>query len=254
MPIVDIRDLTKSYPAPGKGGGRVSVVNGISFSIERGEVFGILGPNGAGKTTTLEIVEALRDMDSGTVEIDGISVAADPMAVKQRIGVQLQESEYFDYLSLGELLSLFGALYKRHIAPDEILDLVQLTGKRDARPKQLSGGQRQRFSIALALVNDPEVLFLDEPTTGLDPQARHNLWDLVHRIHARGKTIVLTTHYMDEAEALCSRVAIMDAGKIIALDTPQNLIAQYAPTAREQRLTGTLEDVFIALTGHELRD
>ncbi|MBU1173809.1 MAG: ABC transporter ATP-binding protein [Alphaproteobacteria bacterium] len=254
MPIVDVRHLTKTYPAPGNRGERVAVVDGISFSIERGEIFGILGPNGAGKTTTLEIVEALRDMDSGEVEIDGISVAANPVAVKQRIGVQLQESEYFDYLSLAELLTLFGALYRRRIEPDEILELVQLGGKRDARPKQLSGGQRQRFSIALALVNDPDVLFLDEPTTGLDPQARRNLWELVRRIHARGKTIVVTTHYMEEAEDLCDRVAIMDKGRIVALDTPRNLIAVHAPDARVERLTGTLEDVFIALTGHELRD
>ena len=254
MPIVDIRDLTKSYPAPGKSGSRLTVVDNISFAIERGEIFGILGPNGAGKTTTLEIIEALRDMDSGSVTVDGISAAADPIAVKQRIGVQLQESEYFDYLSLDELLGLFGALYPRRIETGDILELVQLEAKRDARPKQLSGGQRQRFSIALALVNDPDILFLDEPTTGLDPQARHNLWDLVRAIHARGKTIVLTTHNMEEAELLCSRVAIMDAGRIIALDTPANLISIHAPEAREQRRTGTLEDVFLALTGHALRD
>ena len=254
MPIVEIADLKKTYPAPGKPGTRLTVVDGISFAIERGEIFGILGPNGAGKTTTLEIIEALRDMDSGTVTLDGIPVDKDPIAVKQRIGVQLQESEYFDYLNLTELLTLFGALYQRRIEPDDLLDLVQLSTKKHARPKQLSGGQRQRFSIALALVNDPDILFLDEPTTGLDPQARHNLWDLVRKIHARGKTIVLTTHYMEEAEALCARIAIMDTGRIIALDTPQNLIAEHAPEAREQRQTGTLEDVFLALTGHDLRD
>ncbi|MEO6396488.1 MAG: ABC transporter ATP-binding protein [Devosia sp.] len=254
MPIVEITNLVKTYPAPGKGGGRNRVVDGISFSIERGEIFGILGPNGAGKTTTLEIIEALRDMDSGTVLLDGFSVTKDPIAVKQRIGVQLQESEYFDFLTLSELLGLFGTLYNRRIEPLDILELVQLTPKKDARPKQLSGGQRQRFSIALALVNDPDILFLDEPTTGLDPQARHNLWELVRTIHARGKTIVLTTHYMEEAEELCDRVAIMDAGRIIALDSPRKLIAEHAPQARAQRTSGTLEDVFLALTGRDLRD
>lgn len=252
--IVEVSDLTKTYPSPADKFKKNTVVDGISFTIESGEIFGILGPNGAGKTTTLEIIEALRDSDSGSVIVDGIDVAKKPIAVKQRIGVQLQESEYFDFLNLGELLSLFGTLYERNISPDELLAQVRLTEKKGALTKHLSGGQKQRFSIALALVNDPEILFLDEPTTGLDPQARLNLWDLVRQIHARGKTIVLTTHYMEEAEALCDRVAIMDAGRIIALDTPRNLIAEHAPQPREQRQSGTLEDVFLALTGRDLRD
>jgi len=254
VPIVTAEKLTKRYPAPEKGGSPQTVVNGISFAIERGEIFGILGPNGAGKTTTLEIIEGLRDADGGTVTVDGIDTAADPVAVKQRIGVQLQESEYFDHMTLAELLTLFGSLYSRRISVDDLLEQVSLTEKRGAMTKHLSGGQKQRFSIALALVNDPEVLFLDEPTTGLDPQARHNLWNLVRRIHGNGKTIVLTTHYMDEAEALCDRIAIMDHGEIIALDTPANLIAAHAPEPRERPRTGTLEDVFLTLTGRGLRD
>lgn len=254
MSIVQVDTLTKRYPAPGNSGAQVTVVDGITFAIEKGEIFGILGPNGAGKTTTLEIIEGLTDADGGTVHVDGIDVSNDPIAVKQRIGVQLQESEYFDHLNLGELLSMFGAMYQRTISPDELLKLVHLEEKRAAFTKHLSGGQKQRFSVALALVNDPEVLFLDEPTTGLDPQARHKLWDLIRDIHARGKTIVLTTHYMDEAEELCDRIAIMEAGKIIALDTPTNLITAHAPEPPTVPKTGSLEDVFLSLTGKELRE
>lgn len=254
MPIVEVDKLTKRYPAPGNSGEKLTVVDAISFAIEKGEIFGILGPNGAGKTTTLEIVEGLTPSDGGEVHVDGIDVAKNPVGVKQRIGVQLQESEYFDHLTLSELLTLFGSLYQRNISATELLQLVRLEEKAGAMTKHLSGGQKQRFSVALALVNDPEVLFLDEPTTGLDPQARHNLWDLIRKIHSRGKTIVLTTHYMDEAEELCDRIAIMEAGRIIALDTPKNLIATHAPEPPAQPQTGTLEDVFLALTGKELRE
>ncbi len=254
MAIVDVNQLTKRYPAPGNSGEILTVVDAISFSIEKGEIFGILGPNGAGKTTTLEIIEGLTRADGGSVHVGGLDVANDPVGVKQRIGVQLQESEYFDHLNLSELLRLFGTLYHRSISPDELLKLVRLEEKASAYTKHLSGGQKQRFSVALALVNDPEVLFLDEPTTGLDPQARHNLWELIRNIHARGKTIVLTTHYMDEAEALCDRIAIMESGRIIALDTPDALIATHAPEPPVQRQSGTLEDVFLVLTGKELRE
>lgn len=254
MSIVEVEGLSKRYPAPGHSKQTLTVVDNISFAIEKGEIFGILGPNGAGKTTTLEIIEGLTDADGGVVHVDGLNVANDPVGVKQRIGVQLQESEYFDHLTLAELLTLFGSLYQRNISASELLQLVRLEEKSSALTKHLSGGQKQRFSVALALVNDPEVLFLDEPTTGLDPQARHNLWDLIRNIHQRGKTIVLTTHYMDEAEELCDRIAIMEAGKIIALDTPENLIKTHAPEPAEKPQTGTLEDVFLALTGKELRE
>lgn len=254
MPIVHVDKLTKRYPAPGKSGETITVVDAISFQIEKGEIFGILGPNGAGKTTSLEIIEGLTDADGGTVHVDGIDVAKDPVGVKQRIGVQLQESDYFDHLTLSELLNLFGTLYHRSISSKELLRLVHLEEKSSALTKQLSGGQKQRFSVALALVNDPDVLFLDEPTTGLDPQARRNLWDLIRNIHGRGKTIVLTTHYLEEAEELCDRIAIMEGGKIIALDTPDALIATHAPEPPVQPKTGTLEDVFLALTGKELRE
>lgn len=252
MAIVEVTDLTKRYPKPGAAGETITAVDGISFAIEEGEIFGILGPNGAGKSTTLEMIEGLRDIEEGEVRVCGLSVKNDPVKVKQHIGVQLQESEYFDYLTLGELLDLFGALYQRRVSPDELLAGVDLSEKKSAYVKQLSGGQKQRFSIASALVNDPDVLFLDEPTTGLDPRARRKLWDQVNAIHARGKTIVLTTHYMEEAEALCDRVAIMDRAKIIALDTPKNLIAKHAPEPSRPPEQGTLEDVFMTLTGKEL--
>lgn len=248
MPIIDIKNLTKYYPKPGKSSGKFTAVDNISLSIEEGEVFGILGPNGAGKTTTLEMVEGLKEIDGGEVTVAGISVNKNPIQVKQVIGVQLQKSEYFDYLNLAEILSLFGSFYNRTIDAEDLLSQVQLIDKKKARAKNLSGGQKQRLSIASALVNDPKVLFLDEPTTGLDPQARHNLWELIEQINKTGKTIVLTTHYMEEAERLCDRIAIMDQAKIIALDTPRNLIANYAKNS------STLEDVFLNLTGRKLRE
>lgn len=250
-PLLEVKDLRKLYDTG------LEAVRGVSFSVAKGEVFGILGPNGAGKTTTLEMIEGLRSITSGSVILDGINVAKDPYAVKARIGIQLQSSAFFPNLSLVELLQMFSDLYGQKNDPMELLREVGLEDKAKARAKDLSGGQRQRFSIATTLVNQPIMVFLDEPTTGLDPQARRNLWDLVTQIKAKGTTIILTTHYMDEAQVLCDRTAIMDEGKIIALDTPKNLIGQllgrgFAPHTEVP--PATLEDVFIDLTGKELRD
>ncbi|MBI4260631.1 MAG: ABC transporter ATP-binding protein [Actinobacteria bacterium] len=221
-PAVEVVDLEKTFPAP--GGGTLTAVDGVSFSVARGEVFGFLGPNGAGKTTTLEIVEGLQSPTAGVTRVLGLDSHRDRNRMKERIGVQLQAGAYFDYLTLEEILDLFGSFYPRQVAPEALLDKVGLLDKRKALVKQLSGGQAQRFSIVASLVNDPEVVFLDEPTTGLDPQARRNLWDLVQAIHDEGTTVVLTTHYMEEAEFLCDRVAIIDNGRIQALDTPLELI------------------------------
>lgn len=254
MSIIVIDNLSKRYPLPDNKKETFLAVDGVSLTIERGEIFGILGPNGAGKTTTLEMLEGLNDIDGGNASIDGLDVASNPYGIKQIIGVQLQANEYFDKLSLRELLLLFGRLYNRSIDPDALLGKVNLTDKAEARPAQLSGGQKQRFSIACALVNDPRVLFLDEPTTGLDPQAKRNLWVLVQELNSSGMTIVLTTHNMEEAEQLCDRLAIMDHGKVIALGTPQELIMEFAPEPPAAPLHGNLEDVFLVLTGHELRE
>ncbi|MGZ8563539.1 MAG: ABC transporter ATP-binding protein, partial [Candidatus Limnocylindria bacterium] len=191
-PIVVVHDLRKRY-------GTLQAVDGVSFDITEGEVFGILGPNGAGKTTTLEMIEGMRTIDSGTAIVDGVDVAKDPRGVKSRIGIQLQASSFFDELNLVELLELFGHLYGRRVDAKELLEDVELTEKARSQVRTLSGGQKQRFSIAAALVNDPRVLFLDEPTTGLDPQARRHLWGLVRQIRDRGHTVVLTTHYLEEA-------------------------------------------------------
>jgi ABC-2 type transport system ATP-binding protein len=249
-PIITVSDLRKRY-------GSLDAVDGVSFEVAEGEVFGILGPNGAGKTTTLEMIEGMRPIDSGEAVIDGVDVKADPREVKRRIGIQLQASAFFDELTLIELLHLFGRLYERDVDPMALLELVELTEKARSQVRTLSGGQKQRFSIASALVNDPRVLFLDEPTTGLDPQARRHMWGLVRSIRESGHTVVLTTHYMEEAEELCDRVAIMDRGRIIALDTPQRLVDALVgrgfTKARVERLAN-LEDVFIDLTGHELRE
>ena len=254
MPIIDVTDLQKQYPLPENKSEKFYAVNGVSLAIAQGEIFGILGPNGAGKTTTLEMLEGLNDIDGGVATIDGISVNENPYKVKQVIGVQLQANEYFDNINLEELLSLFAALYNSTIDPMTLLAKVQLEEKARAKPASLSGGQKQRFSIACALVNDPKVLFLDEPTTGLDPQAKRNLWELVQDLNASGMTIVLTTHNMEEAEQLCNRIAIMDHGKIIAEGTPQELILEHAPEPPEAPLHGDLEDVFLVLTGHGLRE
>jgi ABC-2 type transport system ATP-binding protein len=248
--IISVRDLRKRY-------GTLTAVDGVSFEVAEGEVFGILGPNGAGKTTTLEMIEGMRPIDEGTAIVDGVDVRANPREVKRRIGIQLQASAFFDELNLLELLELFGRMYGRDPDAMALLADVELTEKAKSQVRTLSGGQKQRFSIASALVNDPRVLFLDEPTTGLDPQARRHLWALVRTLRERGHTVVLTTHYMEEAEELCDRVAIMDGGKIIALDTPQALIDQLIGRGftkdRVERLAN-LEDVFIDMTGHELRE
>jgi ABC-2 type transport system ATP-binding protein len=248
--IVEVRGLTKKY-------GKKAVVKGISFDVKRGEVFGILGPNGAGKTTTLEMIEALRPIDGGTVTLDGIDVKKHPHQVKQVIGVQLQSTNFYDHLTLRELLVMFGGMYHQKIHPDKLLDEVNLRDKARSEIGTLSGGQKQRFSVASALVNKPKVLFLDEPTTGLDPQARRNLWELIQEIQKKGITIVLTTHYMEEAQLLCDRVAIMDKGKIIALDTPDNLIKDLLKKGFKKKREvqqADLEDVFIDLTGKALRE
>ncbi len=248
--IIEVKDLVKKYNG-------FKAVDGISFEVKRGEIFGILGPNGAGKTTTLEMIEGLRPIDSGEVHIDEFNVNNDPNKVKSVIGVQLQSSAFFDYLKLTELLEFFGSLYQRKVNPMEILKEVELEDKAKSQVKTLSGGQKQRFSIASALVNEPKVLFLDEPTTGLDPQARHHLWGLIQQIRDNGKTVVITTHYMDEAEILCDRVAIMDAGKIIKLDTPDNLVDRLIKKGFKKKKVekaANLEDVFLDLTGKLLRE
>jgi ABC-2 type transport system ATP-binding protein len=222
---VEVSELVKVYPRP--GGGALRALDGIGFQVRAGEFFGLLGPNGAGKTTALEIIEGIRTPTSGQVRVLGLDPRRDPDKVKQLIGVQLQAAAYFSLLTIEELLGLFGALYPKRRSPAELLELVGLKDKRKAYLRQLSGGQQRRFSVAAALVNDPEVVFLDEPTTGLDPQMRHSLWALLRRLNRQeAKTIVLTTHYMEEAELLADRVAIIDHGRIRAIDTPRSLIAR----------------------------
>lgn len=248
--IVRVNDLRKRY-------GDVMTVKGVSFEVEKGEVFGILGPNGAGKTTTLEMIEALRPIDGGSASIDGIDVASQPDKIKEIIGIQLQSTQFLDRLSLIELLQMFGGMYSSRIDAKALLDDVQLGDKAKAQVTQLSGGQKQRFSIAAALVNQPKVLFLDEPTTGLDPQARRHLWELVQQIQKKGITVIMTTHYMEEAQLLCDRVAIMDNGALVALDTPDKLIQSLLKKGFKKDVVvqqADLEDVFIDLTGKELRE
>jgi ABC-2 type transport system ATP-binding protein len=228
--IIRVEDLTKRY-------GDLVAVDGLSLAVERGEIFGILGPNGAGKTTTLEMIEGLRRPDGGEAVIDGLPVWPDPKDVKRRIGVQLQATALFDYQRLREIIYIFGSCYGINRGRDActaLLDRVGLADKAEAFVDELSGGQAQRLSIALALVNDPVVIFLDEPTTGLDPRARRALWDVIGEIHRDGTTVVLTTHYMEEAERLCDRVAVMDRGHIMALDAPRALITQLGAEATVQ--------------------
>jgi ABC-2 type transport system ATP-binding protein len=248
--IIEVENLRKAY------GDKVAVDN-ISFTVRQGEIFGILGPNGAGKTTTMEMMEALRPIDGGKVTLDGINVAKHPQKIKAVIGVQLQSSAFFDKVNLVESLKMFAAFYGRKVDPMELLAEVELTDKAKSYPEKLSGGQRQRFSIATALVNQPKVLFLDEPTTGLDPQSRRNMWELITQIKERGITVILTSHYMEEAERLCDRLAIMDNGKIIALDSPANLVKKLLAKGfrkKQTRESADLEDVYIDLTGKELRE
>ena len=254
MGIIKATNLEKHYPSPDNSAETFAAVNKINLSIRQKEIFGLLGPNGAGKTTTLEMLEGLTSIDKGNVFINEIDVTKQPYEVKKIIGVQLQSNEYFDRLNLSELLMLFASLYATSIDPESLLAKVNLEDKIKALPNDLSGGQKQRFSIACALVNNPKILFLDEPTTGLDPQAKRNLWNLAKSLNEEGMTIVLTTHNMEEAEYLCDRIAIMDQGSIIAQDTPQQLILDYAPEPPEIPMQGNIEDVFLALTGHGLRD
>lgn len=250
QPIISVRDLVKNY-------GDFKAVKGISFDVMQGEIFGLLGPNGAGKSTTLEIIETLRSKTSGKVIVDGIDLDQKPGDIKKIIGVQLQAAGYYPGLNLQELVRMFAGLYNQRVDPLELLDTVQLREKAKNKFKQLSGGQKQRFSIATTLINQPKIIFLDEPTTGLDPQARRNLWDLIREIKSRGTTVILTTHYMDEAEFLCDRIAIVDAGKIISLATPDQMIDDLVATGFErpkQVKTANLEDVFLHLTGKSLRE
>lgn len=248
--IISVQNLIKKYDD-------LVAVNDISFNVNEGEIFGLLGPNGAGKTTTLEIMETLREPNSGDVIIDGHSIKNNKNKIKQIIGVQLQQSGFYPNLNLTDLVHLFGGLYNMKVAPKEILELVGLGEKAHAKFTKLSGGQKQRFAVATTLINKPKIIFLDEPTTGLDPQARRNLWELIFEMKKQGKTVVITTHYMDEAEKLCDRIGIMDLGKIISLDTPSNLIDNLLRSGfkREESVKhATLEDVFLNLTGKELRD
>lgn len=248
--IIRVKKLVKEY-----GGKRV--VKSISFDVNEGEIFGILGPNGAGKTTTLEMIEALRPIDGGSVTLDGIDVSKHPASVKEIIGVQLQSTAFFDKLSLREQLKMFASLYGASADADQLLEDVQLSDKAKSYVEKLSGGQKQRFSIAVALINKPRVLFLDEPTTGLDPQARRHLWELIQGIKKSGITVVLTSHYMDEAELLCDRLAIMDNGKVLVIETPEKLIRDLLARGFKKKQhveQANLEDVFIDLTGKAIRE
>jgi ABC-2 type transport system ATP-binding protein len=248
--MINVSNLTKSYNT-------FQAVKGISFQVHEGEIFGLLGPNGAGKSTTLEIMETLREKTSGQINVGGFDLDKDPNEIKKIIGVQLQTSGFYPGLRLVELIELFNGLYNKKVDPIELLKKVNLEDKAKSLYKSLSGGQKQRFSIATTLINDPKIIFLDEPTTGLDPQARRNLWDLIKNIRDAGTTVIITTHYMDEAEYLCDRVAIMDEGRIIALDKPDILIDQLLATGFEKQKetkAANLEDVFINLTGHGLRE
>ncbi|MBX2932479.1 MAG: ABC transporter ATP-binding protein [Chitinophagaceae bacterium] len=248
--IISVKDLHKKY-------GDFHAVKGISFDVFEGEIFGLLGPNGAGKSTTLEIIETLRPKTSGTITVDGFDLDTQPASIKKCIGVQLQTSGFYPGLNLTELIQLFAGLYNEQIDAKKLLQQVNLEDKAKVEFKKLSGGQKQRFSIATTLINKPKVIFLDEPTTGLDPQARRNLWQLIKDIQQTGTTIIITTHYMDEAEILCNRVAIVDNGQIIAIDTPDKLIDNLVDTGFEKPKEvkkANLEDVFIHLTGHSIRE
>lgn len=248
--MVEVKNLVKTYD------GR-NVVDGISFDVGKGEIFGILGPNGAGKTTTLEMIETLRPIDGGEAKIDGINVAENPQKIKYLIGVQPQSPAFQDKTKLTEVIEMFAAAYGERVDVMQFLRDVELEEKAGSYVEQLSGGQKQRLSITTALVHGPKVFFLDEPTTGLDPQARRHLWDLIRHVRDKGISVIMTTHYMDEAEILCDRIAVMDQGKIVALDTPQKLIKDLLGRGfkKAQHVEqANLEDVFIDLTGKALRD
>src|SRR6476620_6431758 len=248
--IISVKNLVKKY-------GDFEAVKGISFNVMEGEIFGLLGPNGAGKSTTLEIIETLREKTSGEVTVDGFNLDKRPNEIKKIIGVQLQTAGYYPNLKLIELINLFAGLYNEPVDPMKLLDMVNLRDKANNKFKELSGGQKQRFSVATTLINKPKIIFLDEPTTGLDPQARRNSWDLIRGIRDKGTTVIITTHYMDEAEQLCDRIAIMDEGKIIAITSPDKLIDELVALGFERpKITksASLEDVFIHLTGKDYRE
>jgi ABC-2 type transport system ATP-binding protein len=248
--MVEVKNLKKRY-------GDKQAVDGVSFTVAKGEIFGILGPNGAGKTTTLEMMETLRPIDGGTVLIDGIDVASNPDKVKRLIGVQPQTPAFQDKTRLTEVIEMFAAAYGERVDVMKFLRDVDLEDKAKSYVESLSGGQKQRLSITTALVHGPKVFFLDEPTTGLDPQARRHLWELIEQVRQRGISVIMTTHYMDEAEVLCDRIAVMDNGKIVAIDTPKNLVDQLLArgfTKKQHVEQANLEDVFIDLTGKDLRE
>jgi len=240
--VIEVKNLSKSY-------GSTVAVDDISFNVQEGEIIGMVGPNGAGKTTTIECIEGLRNPDKGTVRVFGMDPIEDRMEIAERVGVQLQECGLPERLKVGEALSLFASFYKQTADLDELLALLGLTEKRSSAFGKLSGGQKQRTFIALALINQPEVVFFDELTTGLDPQARRRMWDLVRQIRDQGTTVFLTTHYMEEAERLCDRVLIIDKGRIVALDTPEELIRSLGVEKRlvftvpETSQTPPLEDI-----------
>jgi ABC-2 type transport system ATP-binding protein len=248
--LVVVRDLEKTY-------GSIHAVRGVSFEVRRGEVFGLLGPNGAGKTSILEMIEGMLPIDRGTVTVDGVDVAQNPERVRGSVGIALQKSAFFERLTLTELLGMFADLYGKDRQVDQLLDRVGLKDLARRQVKTLSGGQQQRYAVAVALVNDPPLLFLDEPTTGLDPQARRSLWDLIDLLRGEGRSIVLTTHYMEEAQQLCDRVAILDAGKILALDTPMALVQELLKSGFHKDVVlwpADLEDVYLHVTGKQLRE
>ena len=248
--MVEVRGLKKRY-------GDKMAVDGVGFKVKKGEIFGILGPNGAGKTTTLEMMETLRPIDEGAVLIDGIDVAKNPDKIKYLIGVQPQTPAFQDKTKLTEVIEMFAAAYGEKVDVMSFLRDVDLEEKASSYVESLSGGQKQRLSITTALVHGPKVFFLDEPTTGLDPQARHHLWELIEQVRKKGISVIMTTHYMDEAEMLCDRIAVMDNGKIVAIDTPKNLVKQLLERGfkKEQHVEqANLEDVFIDLTGKDLRE
>ncbi len=239
--MIEVQDVKKRY-------NQLQAVKGVNFFVESGEIFGLLGPNGAGKTTTMEMMEGLRTIDEGDVIINGFSINKEKKKIKRFIGVQLQSTSMFDLLNVEEMLKLYASFYTEALPVEVILDRMNLTEKRKDYVKGLSGGQKQRLAIGLALIHNPRVVFLDEPTTGLDPQARRSLWEIITSLKQEGKTVVLSTHYMEEAHVLCDRLAIMDQGEIIALDTPDALIQGLNQEG------ATLEDVFLELTGRSLRE
>ena len=249
-PAVRIEHARKSY-------GAVRAVDDLSLTVARGEIFGLLGPNGAGKSTLLSLAQGLRRPDSGTLQVLGLDVTMQAAALKHRIGVQLQRTSLLPDLTALQQVTTFARLYGRPLNRAnalKLLERVALAERATSLPAKLSGGQQQRLSLALALVNEPELVFLDEPTAGLDPQARHNLWDTIRALKAEGRTVVLTTHYIEEAQALCDRVGIVDHGRLMALGTPAELISQLPPAAQPYGRGPTLEDVFLALTGRALRE